>query len=110
MQQRVKRPVSQKTIKEFVSRIVADVQPERILLFGSYAYGQPTPDSDLDLIVIKQTDQPFNKRAKKIRQVFWGSGLPVDILVYTPDEYKQLQDDPFSLPYQADKEGIVLYG
>jgi predicted nucleotidyltransferase len=110
MQQKIKRPISRKTINDFITRIVDDVKPERIVLFGSYAYGKPTSDSDLDLIIIKQTDQPFNKRAKQIRQIFWGSGLPVDILVYTPDEYKQLKDDPFSLPYQANQEGIVLYG
>ena len=44
--------VDEQTIQDLCNRIVQDFQPERIILFGSYAYGNPTPDSDVDLLVV----------------------------------------------------------
>lgn len=45
----------QQTLDEIVRRLVAEYQPEKIILFGSYAYGQPHADSDLDMLIIKET-------------------------------------------------------
>jgi len=56
----------------------------KILLFGSYAEGMATEDSDLDLIVIMESGLPRYKRSTSIRSLFWPPKIPMDILVYTP--------------------------
>jgi predicted nucleotidyltransferase len=55
-------------IEEIVKRIVDHYKPRKIILFGSYAYGAPAKDSDLDLLVVKDTDLPGYKGAREIRK------------------------------------------
>jgi uncharacterized protein len=55
-------------------------------LFGSYAAGQPTPDSDLDLLIVMDTDLPKHKRATPLKLLFRPMPCSMDILVYTPEE------------------------
>jgi predicted nucleotidyltransferase len=49
-------------LPEVVQRLVAALQPEKVILFGSYAYGQPTPDSDVDLLIVMKTSAPDKER------------------------------------------------
>ena len=89
--------VDNELLKEIVKRIVNSVHPERIVLFGSYAYGIPTEDSDLDLLVIvKSSKKPRYQRAREIRKHLWGiADIPKDILVYTQgeiDEWKEVKE------------------
>ena len=81
--------VSRGAINAVVKRIVEQFDPERIILFGSYAYGQPTPDSDVDLLVVLQTDA--RPRAKQLEIVRALSPHPfgMDILVRTPVQLKK---------------------
>jgi predicted nucleotidyltransferase len=51
------RPIPQRKIENAVRRIVQEFQPERIILFGSYAYGRPDPDSDVDLLIVMESDE-----------------------------------------------------
>ena len=69
-----------------VERIVARLDPEMIVLFGSYAYGAPTVDSDVDLLVILDTDAPRKERSWLVSRLLIPRPFPVDILVKTPDE------------------------
>lgn len=69
-----------------VKRIVQTLQPQAIILFGSYAYGTPTPDSDVDLLVIWETQLPRLERYLAVSQLLAPRPFPVDILVKTPDE------------------------
>jgi predicted nucleotidyltransferase len=76
--------ITQEQIEEIVKRIIDNYDPEKIVLFGSYAYGHPTEDSDLDLLVVKNSDLPRYKRAREIRRHLWGiTDTPKDIIVYT---------------------------
>ncbi len=59
-------------LKEAVNRIIENFDPERIILFGSYTYGQPTGDSDMDLMVIMKTEVSPHKRAVPRRKVLKG--------------------------------------
>ena len=72
-------------IKEITKTIVKKYKPEKIILFGSFAWGKPGPDSDVDLLVIKDTN---NARllARKIDGSIPRRSLPIDVLVYTPEE------------------------
>ena len=78
--------ITQSMIEAIVQEIVNYSSPQQVLLFGSYASGQPTPDSDLDLLVVMETDLPKHKRATPLRLLFRPMPCSMDILVYTPEE------------------------
>jgi len=82
--------------------------PERIILFGSAARGDTDEYSDLDLIVIKKTDQRFVQRLVEAGS-FIPLDLSVDILVYTPEEFRAMIDQENPFMEQALKDGKVLY-
>ena len=78
--------ITQSTIISIVQTIATQINPQQILLFGSYASGTPTEDSDLDLLIVMETDRPKNKRATPIRLLFRPVPCSMDILVFTPQE------------------------
>lgn len=96
-------------LKEAVRKIVSEFNPEKIILFGSYAYGKPTPDSDIDLMVIMETKERPHKRAVALRKILKNLGIPKDIIVNTPDEFKQFRDIVGTIVYPAAHKGRVLY-
>lgn len=96
-------------LKEAVRRIIDNFNPEKIILFGSYAYGQPTVDSDMDLMVIMNTDEKPHKRAVPVRRALKGMGLPKDIIVKTPEEFDRFKDIVGTIIYPAAHRGRVLY-
>ena len=79
------------TLNEIVRRLVADYQPEKIILFGSYAYGEPHGDSDLDMLVIKETPERRRDRRIAVRRMISDTHthIPLDVLVLTPNEVAQ---------------------
>jgi len=96
-------------ITKIKERIIKKIKPQKIILFGSYAWGKPTADSDVDLFVIKESNKRRIDRAREIRKIIFGNGVPVDILVYTPKEVEKRIDleDPFIATIL--KKGKVLY-
>ena len=80
-------PVS-KTLPQAVKKIAETLKPEKIILFGSYAYGTPTPDSDVDLLVIMKTTAKQTDRYLAVSRVLSPRQFPVDIIVKTPAEIK----------------------
>jgi len=105
--------VTQKQIDEIVRILVKDYQPERIILFGSYANGTAHEESDLDLAIVKKSDLPRFKRGAAVRAALRSEGrkwfFPMDILVYTPDEMESYQNDPYSLVHEILLTGRTLY-
>lgn len=81
-------PVS-RTLPTAVKRLVAELKPEKIILFGSYAYGNPTPDSDVDLLIIMNTREKYIDRYVTVSNLLIPREFPVDIIVKTPKEIKQ---------------------
>jgi predicted nucleotidyltransferase len=81
-------PVS-RTLPTAVKRLVAELKPEKIILFGSYAYGNPTPDSDVDLLIIMNTRDTYIDRYVTVSNLLIPREFPVDIIVKTPKEIKQ---------------------
>ncbi|MFQ5612593.1 MAG: nucleotidyltransferase domain-containing protein, partial [Anaerolineae bacterium] len=73
--------LSQEDIDNIINTIVRHYRPDKIILFGSYAQGNPTEDSDLDLLVIKDSDLPRYKRAREIHKLFNPYPVAMDILV-----------------------------
>ena len=103
-----KKTVSEEILQEIVRRIVAAVQPEKIILFGSAAREDMGPDSDLDSLVIKSCK---NRRetARKIRRKLIGIGIPKDIIVATPEDIERYKDTIGLIYRPALSEGKVLY-
>jgi len=101
---------SEEMLREIVRRIVAAVHPEKIILFGSAARGEMGPDSDLDLLVVKQCEHRREMAWTIQRQLVGAAvGIPKDILVFTPDDIARLKDTPGLIVRTALEEGRVLY-
>ena len=96
-------------IQVIVRRIADATRPQKIILFGSWARGERGPHSDIDILVIKESAQPRPQRYAEVRRLFWGMGIPMDILVYTPEEFARFQSVPGSFTYTVAREGKVLY-
>ncbi len=95
---------------EKVARKIADqFHPDKIILFGSHAYGNPTPDSDIDLLVAMETSLRGVEQAVKIRQAI-DFPFPVDLIVRTPEQidHRLAIGDPFIQEIWI--RGKVLYG
>jgi predicted nucleotidyltransferase len=99
----------QEKIDEMVRRIVKRVHPEKIILFGSYARGSATMDSDADILVVMPIKGSKRKRATDIDLALVGVDLPVDVIVVTPEELEQNRNRIGTIIYPALREGKVLY-
>ena len=96
-------------IDEISTRIIENIDPEKIILFGSYAKGNHNEDSDLDLIIVKQSNLPKHKRGIEIRRLFYGLLIPMDLKVYTPEEFENELKNKYSFLNSAMKDSKTLY-
>ena len=97
------------TLEQIVERLVLGYDPDRIILFGSHATGTADEDSDLDLLVVKETeDRPVDRRIK-VERLLADRSTPLDIHIYTPDEMRTLFKigDPFI--EEVLEKGKVVY-
>jgi predicted nucleotidyltransferase len=104
-------PVKDDLLHEITRRIVDACQPERIILFGSHARGQPDWDSDLDLLVITRRNarQSVFERARQIYALFLDRATPMDILVRSPQELAHRLKIGDSFFQEIIARGRVLY-
>jgi predicted nucleotidyltransferase len=97
------------TLGQAIQRIVKALDPEKIILFGSFAYGNPTADSDVDLLVIMQTNASLTERYLSVSRLLRPRPFPVDILVKTPQEIERaVSSDDFFLK-EVLSRGKILY-
>jgi len=97
-------------LQEAVQRLVATLQPERIYLYGSHAYGQPHRDSDVDLlIVVTESDPPTHRQAVEAYRALRGLFLPVEIKVVTQAEFEKRAQWLSSIERVVAEKGRVLY-
>jgi len=103
--------ITEEQIQAVVRRIVEGYAPDRIILFGSYAYGEPTEHSDLDLLIIKEKAEARRvERAIAIRTLLWGADVPaMDILIRTPAEMERAAGIFQSVETIAEQQGRLLY-
>lgn len=101
------RPVAE-TLAEVIERLVQALNPQKIILFGSYAYGNPTPDSDVDLLVVWDAPPSRRERAARIAQALGGCFFPMDIISKTPAELQEELPNNFFLR-EVVQRGRVLY-
>jgi predicted nucleotidyltransferase len=80
--------ITRRQIQEFADKVAREFRPRKIILFGSYAYGCPTEDSDVDLLVIMPFRGRANKKAVEI-DLRVRRSFPMDLLVRTPAKVRQ---------------------
>ena len=101
--------IGKEKIEEIIYKIAVGYNPEKIILFGSYASENPNEESDLDLFVIKDTDLPRPERTMQVRRMLYGSSIPIDLIVYTPKEIEETKENKYSFVYQVLRTGKTLY-
>jgi predicted nucleotidyltransferase len=94
-------------VRELVERLVAGLEPEQIVMFGSRARGTPSRRSDLDLFIVQETDSPPLERISRAMHHLPELPYAVDVIVYRPDELARRRESPFLRKLL--REGVVLY-
>ncbi len=97
-------------IPEIKEKIVREINPEKIILFGSYAWGNPTENSDVDLFVVQKSNESRRDRQVALRKKFFGSGVPMDIIIYTPEELEKRLSIRDVFIRKIIRDGKLIYG
>jgi len=100
--------VAEMTIKAFALRVADQFRPEKIILFGSYAYGKPDKDSDIDLLVVLKHHESSIKMASDIRLAL-PADISVDVIVRTPERLQERLAINDSFMREIIEKGKVLY-
>ncbi|MBV6400266.1 MAG: hypothetical protein CNIPEHKO_00549 [Anaerolineales bacterium] len=100
---------NKKLLGEVTRRIVASVQPRRVLLFGSAVRGRMNKNSDLDMLVVMRASAHRRRTAQKIYRDLRGAGVAVDIVVATENDLKKYGGRAGTILKSALSEGRVLY-
>jgi predicted nucleotidyltransferase len=105
------RHVTEELLQEIRRRVVEAIRPEKIVLFGSHAWGAPGVESDVDLYIVAQAaGEPSYRRARAVYRALRGIGVPVDVVTQTPEEAERKKRVPASLVRRILLHGRVLYG
>lgn len=89
-------------------QLIKNYQPQKIILFGSFANGNPRSNSDLDLAIIKDTDKRFVDRLKDVASII-KSPVGTDVLIYTPQEWIELQKKGDYFVKEIINTGKIIY-
>ncbi|MEA3349540.1 MAG: nucleotidyltransferase domain-containing protein [Chloroflexota bacterium] len=101
--------IPEETLQRMVGRIVNQFDPLRLVLFGSQARGDAHAGSDFDLLIIAPSNQPRWKRTPAIYRLLAGSGIPKDIVWWTPEEIAEWRGVRGHFINTALREGKILY-
>jgi len=101
--------IAKNRIDEAVNMLKEAAHPERIILFGSYARGEATEESDIDFLVIESQVSDYRMEMVRLRRVLRPLRIPVDVIVATESQVKEWGELPGTALYHALKEGKVVY-
>ena len=96
-------------IKRTARQLGEAAHAERVILFGSYARGEAGANSDVDLLIVAESDQPRFKRSRMLYQTLRPYPFAMDLLVYTPQEFEQARRMPLSFVSTVMREGKTVY-
>ncbi len=99
----------QDVLDEMVRRIVKRFHPDRIILFGSYVKGEPTDDSDLDILIVMPVEGSRRKKTNEIDLALADRAVPMDLIVATPEQFDREKDMIGTIVREAVQEGRVIY-
>jgi len=100
-----------KIILEVVEKLRSEYEPLKIILFGSYAYGNPTKDSDIDLLILKNTDKRRADRFVEVKRIIYNPDIkiPISPLVYTPEELEERLKIGDDFVKEIVRKGVIIY-
>ena len=101
--------LTDKDISEITKKIVTEINPEKIYLFGSYANGNPNEDSDLDIAVILNNEKSKLDNIRYIRYLLKDVNNPIDIVVYKIDEFYNKLKDKYIFETTLVNDGVLIY-
>jgi len=84
-----KKITKNKQLLQITDKIKTHFNPQKIIVFGSYAWGKPTDDSDIDIFLIMESNLRRDERARQVQKIFSQRSFPLDVIVYTPEEVEQ---------------------
>ncbi len=104
--------VSKDTLDEITKIIVENYQPDKVILFGSYATGKATENSDLDLLIIsdREKELPQRKRGVQLLYLLRKHHISKDILIYTQAEVDKWKNVKNAFVAEALSTGLVIHG
>jgi predicted nucleotidyltransferase len=102
-------PIVEERLMEIKGRIIDVFNPYQIIVFGSHVYGQPDPDSDVDLLIIMESDERPAQRAAQVSKLLQPRPFPLDIIVRTPEEIRQRLKIGDYFMQEVMEQGKVLY-
>ena len=97
-------------IETIIDRIVRGCDPKAIIIFGSVAKGTSTENSDIDIMVILDTDLTYYERTLAVRRSIGVTSIPMDILVFTPEEVEEGKQKRGSIISEVLSTGKAIYG
>ena len=101
--------ITAEELNGIIERIVRRFEPEKVILFGSYARGDATEESDVDLLVVAATDLPARERFPAIRSILGDFPAAFDVFWKTPEEYERWRNVVNHVVYFAEKYGRIVY-
>lgn len=104
----IRKKLPKNIIEEITRRIIANFDPQKVILFGSYAYGDPKPESDIDILVIMHTELSEIQQAQAIRKSI-NPLFGLDLLVYKPDNISKRIQWGDSFLKEILEKGVILY-
>jgi predicted nucleotidyltransferase len=102
-------PANDDLIGDIVRRIVQTAQPDKIILFGSRARGDARPNSDFDVLVIKESSEPRYRRSVPLYVALADLPAEVEVMVYTAEEIEEWREVPQAFVTTAVREGTTIY-
>lgn len=101
--------IDKAVVDEIVARITEAVPARRIILFGSAATGEMTPDSDIDLLILeRELNDPWAERLR-VRKALEPVDYPLDIIMMTEERFEETKDLIGGIAYPANKQGVIIY-
>jgi len=106
----MKKTIKQPKIRESIDRLIEAYKPEEVYIFGSYAWGNPSKNSDVDiLIIVEESEEKFYKRPIKGHHSLNGLKVAEDIIIYTRDEFEERAQQKGTLCHRVKQEGQKVY-
>ena len=101
--------IERASIQKYADAIAREFRSQKVILFGSHAYGQPTDDSDVDLMVLMPKRRRSRRTATGIRVRLGYFGFPMDLLVWTPERLRERSRAGDGFARDILERGQVLY-
>ena len=97
-------------ITRYTQRVVEQLRPQAVIIFGSFARGDINEGSDVDILVVADFKEPFLDRIKILLDLNDSIGLPLEPIGYTPEEFQRMKKEENRFIREVLKTGKVLYG